>query len=135
LFKGEPWITKKATQPLVESRINQEYSKIQETQKQPRKQPVDKFPYKNVSFTEVGFVTAVIGEITNNSNKNYSMANFLLSIYDKGGKLIGTGDIYINNFLTGQTKTFKAATMPITMDASKVSKYKIQFESGIENSD
>ena len=85
------------------------------------------FSYSNVSFKEQLSMTIVIGEMTNNSNKDYTIANFMVSAYDNNGKLIGTGYINISNFSNGQTKTFEGF---VDADYNSISKYKIQFENG-----
>ena len=86
------------------------------------------FVYKNIKFkSSMGMIKA-IGELTNNSGTDYSLANFIISVYDENGSLIGSGYINISNFLEGQTKTFNAL---IDAPISEIKKYKIQFENGI----
>ena len=85
------------------------------------------FSYDNVSFKEEFGMVNVIGEMTNNSGTNYTLANFLVSVYGDDGKLIGTGYINMSNLLNGQTKTFNGL---VDANYSAISKYKIQFENG-----
>ena len=95
------------------------------------------FPYRNIKFTKAGFVSAVAGEITNSSDRDYEMVNFLLTIYDKNDEIIGTADIYLSNFLSGATKTFHVNTLPIDLDLNLASpsRCKLQYESGISVQD
>jgi len=86
------------------------------------------FPYENVSFTSGALGFECIGEVTNNSGTSYSIAMFKLSFYDKGGKLLDVVDVMINNFATGQTKSFKGISMKPLHEAYKV---KLQFENGM----
>jgi hypothetical protein len=89
------------------------------------------FRYNNVVMKDGGFgsgaITA-IGELTNDSGKNYDTILFVMSLYDKDGKLLGSNYINLNNFMNGQTKTFD--TVILDTDYKSVAKYKIQFETG-----
>ncbi len=87
------------------------------------------FAYSNVSFgsSVSGFIDA-IGEMVNKSGTSYTLANFMVSVYDASDRLIGTGYVMISNFANGQTKSFNGV---IEGDYSRVKKYKIQFENGI----
>ncbi|MFH1734355.1 MAG: hypothetical protein ABIE92_06565, partial [bacterium] len=58
------------------------------------------FLYRNVSFKSTfGGYTNIMGEMINNSGRDYTLANFVVSVYDKNKRLIGTGYINISNFL------------------------------------
>lgn len=85
------------------------------------------FEYKNISFKDNGNYIKVIGEITNNSGKDYKVANFMISVYNNEGNLVSTGYANISNLSNGQTKSINTL---IEGQRSKVSKYKIQFENG-----
>ena len=84
------------------------------------------FVYKNVHFKKgsSGFVYA-IGEMTNNSGKDYSYAHFTMSIYDKDNNLLDIGNILICNLKNKQTKSFKTL---FSVNYSLIRKYKINFE-------
>jgi hypothetical protein len=85
------------------------------------------FIYDNVNLKTSYGTTEVIGEMTNNSERNYQIANFIISLYDESGSLLGTGYINISNFSNGQTKTFRGMLSGTYPNASK---YRIQFENG-----
>ncbi len=90
------------------------------------------FFYKNVHFKDsgVGYIK-VIGEMTNNSGKDYLLAHFRISVYDEDDNLLESELIIISNFSNGQTKTFEGYIYT-DYDLSQMSKYKIEFDSGIE---
>ncbi len=91
----------------------------------------DNFPYKNVVLNDAGYGSNgidAIGELTNNSGKNFNAASFVMSLYDKDDRLLGSNYIILNNFTNGQTKTFN--TIILDTDYKSVAKYKIQFENG-----
>ena len=69
-----------------------------------------------------------LGEISNGSDQNYQLANFILSIYDNDEKLLDTVYINISNIPTGVTKSFQAFLL--NTQINEVSSYKIQFENG-----
>ena len=89
------------------------------------------FSYKNVVIKELvagsNQITA-IGELTNNSGRDYDTVSLVMSLYDNDGKLLGSNYIILNNFFNGQTKTFDTIILNTNYDS--VSKYKIQFENG-----
>ncbi len=85
------------------------------------------FYYKNVSFKS-GIMNQALGEISNGSDQNYQLANFILSIYDNDEKLLDTVYINISNIPTGVTKSFQAFLL--NTQINEVSSYKIQFENG-----
>ncbi len=89
------------------------------------------FRYKNVSFKRNGVVpgVTVIGEIVNGSGRGYEMATFTISLYDGNGRLLATAPIYVENFASGQTKSFE--TLILDADASRIKQFKIDFDSGL----
>jgi uncharacterized Zn finger protein (UPF0148 family) len=86
------------------------------------------FDYKNVSMSSEFGILKVIGEVTNKSSTSYTLANFVVSLYDSNGKLIDTGYVNVSNLAAGQTKSFDAIFMGAS--PNQVDKYKIQFENG-----
>ena len=70
----------------------------------------------------------VMGEVTNNSGKNYTLANFVVTLYDENGGLIDTGYANVSNLADGETKSFMAPILGLSDD--QVDKYKMQFENG-----
>lgn len=67
---------------------------------------VNNFIYRTNAFGWAEF----LGEITNNSGKDYDMAIFTLSIYSEDKKLIDAPTFIIHNFANGSTVTFGAAS-------------------------
>lgn len=118
------WIWKPSTTP-----DKAQIAKLKREQKKAGTQIAGGFVYKNVSFkSSYGGYVDVIGEMTNNSGKSYTLANFTISVYDKDDNLLATGGILISNFNKGQTKSFDAI---IEADYDRLTKYKIDFESGL----
>lgn len=95
-----------------------------------RQVPGENFVYSKPSLQAGGILPSVIGEITNSSGKDFKMAMFKMSFYDKDETLIGTADIIISNFANGQRKSYDA-TIGDHVDTGKIDRYKIQFENGI----
>lgn len=87
------------------------------------------FFYENVSFKSGMLGNQALGEITNESGKNYQLANFILSVYNKNEELLDTAYINISNIPNGVTKSFQAFLLNTSID--QVSFYKIQFENGL----
>jgi len=86
------------------------------------------FDFKNVTVKSDFGLTRVIGEVTNNSGRSYSIASFVVTLYDKQGKLLDTGYANVSNLTDGQSKIFGA---PFTSNSyNEIDKYKIQFENG-----
>ena len=81
----------------------------------------------NVSFSNGDFGCEWIGEIRNDSGRDYSLANFVLSIYDPSGRLLDTAYINVSSFRAGQTKSFRAMAGRVPDQV----RYKIQFENGL----
>lgn len=89
------------------------------------------FSWTNVSFREdetTSFVHA-IGEIKNLSNQSFKLANFTMSAYDEGGKLLATTPFIVQNFRIGETKSFD--TDFVDPEAKRLKTYRIQFENGL----
>jgi hypothetical protein len=88
------------------------------------------FAYKNVSFKPgPGEYVDVIGEMTNKSGRDYTLANFVVSVYNANDNLLATGYIMISNLLSGQTKSFYSPMIEANYNAIK--RYKIDFENGL----
>lgn len=77
---------------------------------------------------QMGMFTEIVGEMKNISGNNWTMANFLVSLYDANGDMLGTGNIIISNFANGSVKSFNGMAQ---VPANKVSNYKIQFENAM----
>ena len=87
------------------------------------------FFYSNVSISTGLLGTQCLGEMTNNSGRDYTLANFIVSAYDENEKLIETAYINISNFSKGDKKSFE--TLLIDSQANQIASYKIQFENGM----
>ena len=87
------------------------------------------FDFKNVVLRSEFGALRVIGEVTNKSGKDYTLANFGVSLYDEDGRLLDTGAAIVSNLANGQTKSFEA--MFLGIQSSEVDKYKIDFENGL----
>jgi len=86
------------------------------------------YPIKNFSYRTTSISTRCIGEITNDSNKNYKIAIFKLSLYDKNGVLMDVADISINNFAASSTRSWEAICMT---PLRGIAKYKVHLEVGM----
>lgn len=87
------------------------------------------FFYSNVSISTGMLGTQCLGEMTNNSGRDYTLANFIVSVYDENDRLIETAYINISNFAKDDKKSFEA--LLIDSQASQIASYKIQFENGM----
>lgn len=86
------------------------------------------FSYQNVTMRSSYGMVRFVGEVTNNSDISYKIANFTVTLYEKNGRLIDTGPAIVSNLARGETKSFEA--MFVGDGASKTANYKIQFENG-----
>lgn len=90
------------------------------------------FPFYNVTFKRKGDGKWVFaeGEIENNTNKDYSVALFRISVFDKN-ILIWTGPLKIKGFKKRQHKPFEILMEGLNYySLSTISRYDIYFESG-----
>ena len=73
-----------------------------------------------------------IGEITNNSGKDYYLATFKISLYGKNGGLIAIQEFGLFDFANGTTQSFD--TGPILNSALKdqVESSRVRFGGGTE---
>ena len=66
--------------------------------------------------------------MTNNSGRDHRMVEFLISVYDKNGKLIDTDFILFSKFAKGDTKSFKQIFISRLVARHQIASYKIQFD-------
>ena len=85
------------------------------------------FTYKNVSVKSKNGYVELIGEVTNNTGKDFTIANFVVSLYGENSSLLAVGSISMSNLAHGQTKSFRSI---VEADHSKMKEYKIDFENG-----
>jgi hypothetical protein len=79
----------------------------------------------NTAIKNEGFgLTTVIGEVTNNSTRQYS-ATLMATFYTKEGKILGTASGAINGVEAGQTKTFQLVS---TDDLENAANYKVAVD-------
>ena len=88
----------------------------------------NEFYYKNVSLQSDQYELGCIGEIINKSGHNYTLVNFIISVYDDNGKLLDTSFINVSNIKNNETKSFLTY---LKVKAEAIKKYKIQFENGL----
>lgn len=90
------------------------------------------FSYYNVQFKKhnVDNCAVVVGEITNETTRDYNTAVFRISVFERQ-QLIANGFIKIKGFKRKRTKSFETALkeLPYNLLPQNV-KYDIQFESG-----
>jgi len=53
-------------------------------------------------------LTKIVGEMKNNSERDYKGVTFMFSLFDKEGKVLATDMIIISNFPSGDIKAFNA---------------------------
>ena len=90
------------------------------------------FSYYNVQFRKNNLenCVAVVGEITNESSRDYDAAVFRLSLFDRQ-QLIASGMIRIKGFGKKRTKSFEVLLkeLPFHLMPKKY-RFDINFESG-----
>jgi hypothetical protein len=84
------------------------------------------FPSRNVSIKTDDDSREIIGEITDESGRDYEMALFSISLYDANGRLVEVVKTGVTNLHKGETKSFDE----IVESADPVSTYKLQFDEG-----
>lgn len=85
------------------------------------------FSYKNVSFRNASSkYIYCMGELTNNSGKDYKRVMVNLSVYDDRGRLIATDNVALLNLKNGGTKSFKGLISDLR--AENVYSFKIQYD-------
>lgn len=84
------------------------------------------FAYRNVEIHQGSytFETHFIGEMANNTGRNYGIVKFMFSTYDRQGKLISEEPFQITDFYDGQIKTFTGTVVDGFKD---IASYKIRF--------
>ncbi len=79
---------------------------------------------QNVEFIKKSRTYAKVkGELTNNSGRSISHAEFLIHAYDTSGNLINSASFTIMNFVKGTTRSFNTT---IQADARKISSHKVE---------
>jgi len=86
------------------------------------------FDLKNVSMKEKGQWTEILGQVVNNSGKDYKVIYLRLNVYDKyGNKLLASELVGFQNFMKGQTRTFSELFHETWKETIKV---EVEFSSG-----
>ncbi|MDY6861842.1 MAG: SH3 domain-containing protein [Thermodesulfobacteriota bacterium] len=86
------------------------------------------FKYMNVKLLPVLDLVEIVGEMINLSKNKYKTTNFIVSLYNDRGEILKTGNIIVNNFYPGQTKTFY--TLVDNVNYNEIVYFKIQFDIG-----
>jgi hypothetical protein len=87
------------------------------------------FEFKNAKTRKDFGILKVLVEVTNNSGRSYPIANFVITLYDKDGKLLDSGHATVSNLTDGATKSFEAPVIGVWGD--EIGRCKIQFENGM----
>ena len=87
----------------------------------------DGFSVSDVNFNSRSGHLKVVGQITNNSQRNYSYSSFDIRLYNSNGIFLGGEKIRMwGTFLSKKTRSFEVSFYDIPGD-TKVGKYEIQF--------
>ena len=70
-----------------------------------------------------------LGEVTNNSGRSYSTATFVITVYDKGGKVVDSACFSVSNLADGATRTFEVPIVGVWGD--EIGRCKIEFKRGM----
>jgi hypothetical protein len=84
------------------------------------------FVHRKVKLSESMGMVKVTGEMTNHSGKDYLAVGFIISFFDARQGFLGTGDILIDDFSKGETKSFK--TYVENVNYHRIHRYNIKFD-------
>jgi predicted nucleic acid-binding Zn-ribbon protein len=84
------------------------------------------FYVKNITFEPFGSSTTLIGDMKNHTNKDYSIAEFTIKVYNPDDLLLGSDDFSIKGFKKGEVKTFKQIITGVR--PKKIIYYSINFK-------
>jgi hypothetical protein len=87
------------------------------------------FVFRKVRLTESLGMVKVTGEMANHSGKDFLAAGFTISFFDVKQRLLGIGEILIDDFEKGETKPFTTYVEDVNYHG--VHRYRIQFDFGI----
>jgi uncharacterized protein YgiM (DUF1202 family) len=79
-----------------------------------------------VNLSESMGMVKVTGEMTNHSGKDYLAVGFVISFFDSRKRLLGTGEILIDDFSKGETKSFRAYVEDVNYH--RIHRYNIKFD-------
>lgn len=84
------------------------------------------FGYKGVTLLQgsYSFETHFVGEMVNESGRDYGIVKFMFSTFDKRGKLITEEPFQITDFYAGQIKTFSGTVVD---SYKEIASHKIRF--------
>ena len=125
--KGD-WVQVTVTGWVKKGTLTTDPSTIQAMAKD-RKDAGEGFFFSNTSIKKGPMGTRCIGEMANESSKDWTLVNFVVSVYDNDGALLETAYINMSNFKKGAKKSFQAFLINSTVD--QIASYKIQFENGM----
>ena len=87
------------------------------------------FEFNNITTRKDFGIFKVLAEVTNNSGRSYSVANFVITLYDKDGKLLDSAHTKVSNLADGATKTFEIPVVGVWGD--EIGRYKLEFRNGL----
>jgi len=89
------------------------------------------FWYRSISFktNSLDFVE-YLGEMSNQSGKDFATTMFDLTIYDARNNVIGSDTFVINNFRRNSSRPIKGIMTDV--DLNQISGYKIDYSMGVE---
>jgi uncharacterized protein YgiM (DUF1202 family) len=86
------------------------------------------FKYQKLKLLQVLDLIEIVGEMINISQNKYKTTNFIITLYNDRVEILGAGNIIINSFNPGQTKTFHTLIDNVSYD--EIDHLKIQFNMG-----
>jgi hypothetical protein len=85
--------------------------------------------FSNVHIQTTNTGTQMIGEVRNNTGKDYQFLNLTFRFYDKGGNLLEISHEIISNFPAGSDKAFEADIEHAT--PANIATYKVDMDNGV----
>jgi len=83
------------------------------------------FAVRKISFRDSHGITEIVGELKNNSGKNFIIAKFVVALYDGEGILLSNSFIDFTSFPNGAVNTFSTYS---DVAARKISSCKVQVD-------
>ncbi|GAB6137674.1 FxLYD domain-containing protein [Halanaerobaculum tunisiense] len=97
----------------------------EETTTDPEENTDQDFIYDHIEFQDRNGAIKVVGEITNQTQQDYHIATFTITLYNETNHQVGSGYINIGNLSVGETKSFTAV---ISGEITKIDDYQIHFQ-------
>jgi hypothetical protein len=87
------------------------------------------FVFRKVKLTKSLGMVKVTGEMANHSGQEFLAVGFMISFFDVKQRLLGTGEILIDDFKKGENKPF--TTYVEDVNYHRIHQYRILFDFGI----